>query len=153
VTHDRRYWIAYQPGQVYRLKSDARLVVHWPGTRDQELQLWSAGVIRRNQGDRQYLAEFSPVEMVPAGSTIRVDSLWHNYAVNFPPIVQGETRIVRPFGTLTSPAGTWEKVLLPDDRTRKWRRAPDSVFVFPADTELLEEVRASDATSLSATPP
>ena len=75
VTHDRRYWVEYRPGQTYRLKADARLVVHRPGGRHGAFELWSAGVMRRYRGYRPFLREFSPVAMLPAGSTVRVDSL------------------------------------------------------------------------------
>ena len=132
----------YRAGETYRLRAEGRIVsvcsnACLPGKATERLELWSPKIVASNAGLPDY---GQLVATVPAGATVRVDGLEHNYTFSFPP-VPGDTRILRVYGTVESGGGRWTHVRIPDDQKARPSFVPGTyVMTYPPDYGFLERV-------------
>lgn len=126
VTGDPRFGGGYEPGQVWRLRTDG-YIVH---SGDNGLELWKpadgAGV--------------PGAVHVPAGSTVRIERLGYLFNSEHPPVPGSTTEMIWAYGTLTDPSGKqWELSILPalhDGRPV----SGTSLLVYPPDRQFFEPV-------------
>jgi len=144
-TRNPKFEVGYRAGETYRLRVDGRIasVVSNPCLPDkatERLELWSPQIATRNAAFPDY-GRF--VATVPAGSTVRVAGLEHNYTLAIPP-VPGDSQLLRAYGTVESGADRWARVRIPVDQTAKWSFVPGThVMAFPPDRCFLELVAPS----------
>jgi hypothetical protein len=126
VTHDPRFLGAYDPGQVWRLRTEGYLVQ----SADNGLELWSpADAVGQNGAVK-----------IPAGSTVRIERLGYLYNSEHPATPGGTVEMVWSYGTLTEPDGKqWQVMVLPSMRDGRLVEGT-SLVVYPPDLEFLDEV-------------
>jgi hypothetical protein len=126
VTNDPRFAGGYEPGQVWRLRTDG-YIVH---SGDNGLELWKPADA----------AGLSDTVKVPAGSTVRIQRLGYLFNSEHPPTAGSTSEMIWAYGTLTDPGGKqWQVSILP--AIHDGRPVPGtSLFVYPPDRQLLEAV-------------
>jgi hypothetical protein len=145
VTHDAKYHVAYTPGRTYVLKADARLIGDPSDlAAPTRLELVSPRMddwYRRHPQYAVHLNDLTQIATIPAGSTVRVDTLDHNYTFAIPP-VPGDSQILHARGTLTTPSATWTNVLIPHDQDTPWQFVPGTgVMAYHPDDDFLKPLR------------
>jgi len=142
-TADPRFHVAYIPTQTYTLQSPARLVgdVSTPGVPPRHLELISPRMDAYYRDHPQYATHLNgrpTIATIPAGATVRIDTLRHNWTLAIPP-VPGDSQILQAYGTLATPVATWTDVQIPHDPDAPWHFVPTTgVMAFRPDTDFLK---------------
>jgi hypothetical protein len=144
-TGNPKFEVGYRAGETYRLRADGQIVSVasngcLPAKPTERLELWSPQIVARNSAFPDYV-KF--IAMVPAGTTVRVEGLEHNYTFAIPP-VPGDSQVLRAYGTVESSKGRWAHVRIPNDHNANWSFVTGTyVMAFPPDHGFLELVAHS----------
>lgn len=146
VSEEPRYAVDYHVGDSFRLRSDGQVVSCLSDKNEKIFELWSPEVVSQNAGSSEKRAV---VVSVPAGSIIRIDGLEQSYIVMFPIPLPGDSEVLTPYGTLSTPVGTWQHVRITSALNAKWSFVRDThVMAFPPDGTFLERIVPADARNL-----